>query len=454
METALGLTYTPSFPSMQSLFTQMAQTRVLQAKEIVKQRETAETRAYNAVADLHKFHPDRPYVAALEPYFEQQAKTSFDILQGVKNRTIPPEDLYAHMGQMRADADAAKRYDVETKAFMNKWKESGNYNTDVILRKYATNTSDLSSTNELGTPVYLRPSQVDPNRFANGVITDLESYNQKALSEKYIADLNKTDEQVTASYDAQGNVSTKTKALPDRFLSKMGDSGSYILNMGEPGKDQSRVLLNRFESMGPDWKNYLELRTAAETEGYTEMTDPNERGLARQKTLQNVMKETGYVGVKQVETAVKPASESDKSGNTINPNMVGRTANNEYNAKMANDVLDRLLYGSMEEKKATINYFSGPSFDAAISPDGKKLIVTPLGKKPDLATMIVAKQQGLGNFLDGEGPREIDLTPENIIKLVNYKNAVSSRGDWVGEHIEEYRKKRGGSAPVERGKVR
>ena len=442
MDSPLGLTYTPSFPSMQSLFTQMRQVRALRQKQIQEENKTTETRAFQAVADFHKFHPDRPYVKALEPYFQTQAQESFALLQGVKNRTTDPGALYEHMGKMQSDADKAKRYDTETGTFMKKWKESGNFNDDVILNKYANHTVNLQVTDDLKTTTMLPPDAVDPNRFVNTVITDPASYNQRALSEKFIANLKSTEEQENVQYDPAGQVVTKTKSLPSRYFGGLGESGQNVLKLGDVGSDQSKVLLNRFRAMGPDWDNYLQLRTAKENEGFDKMSS-DERGVAMQKTLQNVMVENGYIGQKQTETFNRAPSDADKMGTKRDATKIGFSQKSEDEATAAADVLDRLMKGD----KAALGYFKGPNVETARVENGELVIKMKQGKVDQLAQIMSVMAQSnpdmKGFSLDAStGEGRIKLTPENVVELVNYKNAVGSRADWIGEHVEQaYNKK-------------
>ena|SRR6476660_4567041 len=434
METPLGLTYKPFFPIAQSIFKQAEQTRQLREKQMQEQMKTAETRAYNAVADMAKFHPDRPYVSALEPYFQTQAKQAFDMMNAVKKKELDPGVLYEQMAKMQSDADMAKRYDAEVSTFMTKWKDSGNYDNQKILEKYANHTVDLTSTQQLGTVSMLPPGAVDPNNFVNSVLTDPSVYNKAALSEKFIANLKKTQEAQTSEFDPAGNVISKTTALPDQFFSKeLGSSGQHVLNMGPVNSDQSKVLLNRFRAMGPDWDNYLRLRAAEDNPDFAKMQQgSDEWGTQMQKSLQGLMTENGFIGKKQTETALKPPTESDKTGTTFNTKYIGNSRKAEQSAVDAADVLHRVI----DEKDASaLGFFRGPNIERA-NYDGEQLVIKLKDNKV-IDPYMKAFMERKGVKADSNNEFKIDLTRENLVELINFKNNVSSREDWVAEHVEK-----------------
>jgi hypothetical protein len=435
METPLGLTYRPVFPILQSIYKQAAQRRQLEEKQVAEATKTAETRAYNAVADYAKFHPDRPYVHALEPYFQTQAKQAFDILNAVKKKEAPPEALYEQMTRMNADADKAKRYDAEVTTFMTKWKDSGNYDMQHILQKYANHTVDLMSTQELGTVAMLPPSATDPNNFVNDTLLDVQSFNKAALSEKFITALKKTQEMQTSEYDPAGNVISKTTSLPDQFFSKeLGSSGQHVLNMGPINGDQAKVLLNRFRSMGTDWDNYLQLRSSVENPDFKTMEKGGEEwGVQMQKTLQNLMMENGHIGKKQTETALRPLSETDKAGTSFNANYIGNSRKAEQEAIDAAKVLNRLMKGD----KSALAFFKGPNVEVAeFSPDGSSMVFKMKEGKVDQLAQVFANIQG-ADIDKQAGTATVPLTREALVQMVNFKNAVSSRADWIGENVEK-----------------
>lgn len=438
METPLGLTYRPFFPVLQSFYKQQEQVKQLRQKQVAEEMKTAETRAYSAAVDAFKFHPDRPYVNSIEPYLQTQAAQNIDIAQKVRKGELPPEAVYDHMGRMQKDADAAKRYDVETTTFMNRWKDSGNFNMGYIQQQYATDTIDLTATQELGTVAWLPPSAVDPNRFVNKVITDTDSYNKAAMSEKFIAGLKKTNEEQTSEYDAAGNVISKTTSLPDQFFSKeLGNSGQQVLNIGDPGSQQSATLLNRWRGMGPDWNAYIELRSKKE---YPEDED---RGLAMQKSLQNTMKESGFIGQKKTETALKPPSESDKTGTTFNSKYIGNSRKAEQEALDAADVLHRVI--DLQDRSA-LSFFKGPNIEKADF-DGQGNMVVKLRDNKVVDPYMKAYMERKGVKPDSNNEFTIPLDRENLVEFINFKNSVGSKVDWVGEHVEKAYDKKYPSKP-------
>lgn len=427
MDTPLGLSYQPSFPSMQSLFTQMNQMRMLQAKQAQENAKNAETRAVQAVRDYAKFHPDRPYVKALEPYFQSQTQKAFELQQGVRNRTIPPEDLYNFMVEMQSDADKAKRYDVEVTTFMNKWKDSGNYDMNRIQQMYANHTVDLNSTDVLGTVTMLPPSAVDPNNFINTVILDETAYNKAALSEKFITALKKTEEDTRSAYDPATGVISKTTTLPSQFFhDQLSSSGNNTLNLGAVDSDQSRTLLARFRNMGADWDNYLQLRTGKEIPGFANMkAGSKEWGVAMQKTLQNLMNENGYIGEKVVENALRPLSEADKTGTAFNANLIGGSRKEELRyTDEAGEYLP-LFSRNLEKKSKALDMFKGKGIKSAtLSDDGSSLTIKL--DKDYVVRMGLQPKDANGNLITDpsklDEPITIPLTPDHIKELSSYAN--------------------------------
>ncbi len=446
METPLGLTYKPFFPLVQSLFRQAEQARLLKAKQDAEEKKTAETRAYSAASDLLRYHKDRPYSHALEPYFQEQTRQTFEIARQVREGRIPTDAAYEQIARINRDVDAAKRYDSEVTTFMNGWKDSGNWDMEKITRAYANHTTDLTATQELGAYTVLPPSAVDPNNFASGVIADWTMMNQKALSEKFVASLKATDEDETATYDPLGNVVRKTKTLPSNYFGPMGSSGQYTLNLGPINGDQSKVLLNRFRSMGNDWDNYLQLRTAAENPEFTRMNAGSEEwGVAMQKTLQNVMNETGFIGSKTTESAFKPDTDAyDKT-------RIGGSGKAEEKAYKAADVLYRLI----NKDPNAVGFFKGPNIDSAGFDGNDFVIKMKAGRTEFMEKLVMGMLNGKDgiNFNEETGEVRIPLKRESIIRLVNFKNAVSSVGDWVDVDIEEAYDKRHPEAKAPKGKV-
>lgn len=440
MDTPLGLSYTPIFPLLQSLQKQADQIKQQREKAVAEQRKTAETRAFQATTDAFKFHPDRPYVHSLEPYFQNQANQQFELVRGVNNGTVDPRALYEHMNTMQQDADAAKRYDTETQAFMNKWKESGNYDTQKVLEMYANHTIDLTATHVNGTATRLPPQAVDPNNFVNDVLTSSSALNKAALSEKFITALKKTEEQQNAEKDPAGNVVAKITGLPDTFFDPIpGSGGQHLLNLGAINSTQSKVLLGRFREMGPDFERYLQLRAGEDDPAFKTMTPGSEEwGTQMQVSLQKLMRETGFIGRKQTEQYVQPKTESDKQGTAFDPSKIGGNAKNEAAAIEGAEFVHRVL----SQDPRALSFFAGPNVESIKYKKGMIEIIPKQGKIDQFAQTIA--QINGAKMDDKTGAILIPNSRNGIAGIVHMRNnvATSTGGDWNDIWVEKaYNKK-------------
>lgn len=443
METPLGLTYTPFFPILQSVQKQMEQVRQQRALQAIEARKTAETRANAAVADYYKFNGgDRPYVNALEPYYQTMMKTGFDLAQKVRRGEADPQVLNEHMARYKESVNEGKRKDAVVSSFRKDWEKSGVMDLEYLDHKYSTYVVDLNSTAQLGTVTMNTPESWDVNAYVNDATLDVKSYNPKAMADKFVDELMKSEAAAIMEVDYAGNVINKDKTLKDSYISKKpGSAGQKTLEFGELDGEQSRGLLNTFRSMGPKFETYLKLRAEQENPGFKQLKpESDEWGRAMQSTLQKVMDESGRIPSTPSVSYVRPPA-APRATN-FDMNFIGGSGKEEYRYMTEAKEYSKLFSEDETVRREALDMFYGKGVeDVQYVKDGHKtesgavLSGSPRGyvrikadrsNKETFNPLMALRAQGVVKD-ESAGVIYIPLDPNRLKSLSSYANNVRTQ---------------------------
>lgn len=443
-DSPLGLTYRPTYPLVQSMIKQAQQSEMIRLKQAEEARKNALTMANEAVSDFYKFKDDkRPYVSALEPYFQKGMDNLFQLSQQVRRGQADPNDLRMGMAQYQNDVTEATRKDAIVSSARTTWDKSGIRDMSYLDQKYATYAVDLNSTAELGTVTFLDPRSWDANQYVNDANLDLKTYKPTAMAQNFITDLMKSEADATLETDYAGNVINKNLTLKEKYISKtLGASGQQTLEfgkIGDPGPegDQARGLLNAFRTMGPEYENFLKLRAMQDNPEFAKMQEGSDAwGLQMQQSLYKVMQEVGRVPSKPSATAYRPPSSGGKdTGTTFDASLIGgnkkthlqyMTEAKEYmrffdpDPAVREGALD-MFYGKGVSEVQYLSNGQAPG----MKPSENGYVKIKLDKRAEQYNPLMAFAKNNGGSIDeNEGVIYIPLDPSRIKSLSSFANLV------------------------------